>query len=216
MVSVGPNTWTVFGRFFGNPNRARKEQDKRKRGLLDKRRDLLRQREKYINFDQTCVINDVEACQSQVGDAERRLRTAQDTLSALMQEQFQCSKPFDEACEDLSRLSDTSLDLVSTLKDVFKFALENADQPIQKAIDEILLRSIRALRDLNKYITKMTKFFIQVSSQVDDIMRSRLQLFKRQTGDVKRGESLRTSEENNKHKTVRTYSTSSQFWLIRA
>jgi len=56
----------------------------------------------------------MEACQKRVAEAERRLTAAQDKHTALMKEQFQSVKHFERACEDLSMLSDTTLDLVST------------------------------------------------------------------------------------------------------
>jgi hypothetical protein len=65
-----------------------------------------------------------------------------------------------------------------------------------------LLRSIKALRDLKKYIDKMTKFFIQVSRYVDDTMQDRLSQFNKQTGDVEAGAGMRTVDENNRHKTA--------------
>ncbi|KAK6354667.1 hypothetical protein TWF696_003807 [Orbilia brochopaga] len=177
-----PSSWTVFGLFFGDAaKRVRKTQDKRKRDLLAKRKDLVTKRDESINHDQTCAVNDFEACQSRVGEAEQRLRQAQDNHTALMKQQFQSVKAFDTACEDLSKLSDKTLDL--------------------KAINQILLRSIRALRDLNNYIDKMSNFFLEVSRYVDDTMELRLSQFKKQTGDIEKRATSRTEEENNRHKT---------------
>ncbi|KAK6347497.1 hypothetical protein TWF718_005338 [Orbilia javanica] len=174
------SSWFAFGRFFRGKTGG-KDQDERKKKLVDKRKDLANQREKYLTHDQTSAIKESETCQKRVAEAERRFRESQDKCMALVKEQFQSGKCFNNACDDLKKLSDTNLDL--------------------ETINQILFRSVRALKELNKYITQMTKFFTNVSSYVDDTMRLRLQQFKKTTKDVEKGEKSRTQADNEAHKT---------------
>lgn len=119
LCTLGQSSWAsvalklvLFGK---GEKKARKERDRHKQSLLDKRKQLLEERGKHIDDSQACAVDDMEACQKRVAEAEHRLLDAQDKHTALLKEQFQSVKHFDNAYRNLSMLADTTLDLVSTI-----------------------------------------------------------------------------------------------------
>ncbi|EGX45685.1 hypothetical protein AOL_s00140g1 [Orbilia oligospora ATCC 24927] len=182
--SAEKSVLAVFGGLLGIGKRARKEQNERKNKLLGDRENLRGEQEqemKKMNEDQQDAIKVVEIWQAKVLEAEQELNEFQKNYISLIEGQNQPAESLGIACEDLKALSDQSLDL--------------------ETISVILNRSIAALKKLNQYIEKMTRFFVEVSSYVDDTMRDQLGHFREQTGDVERLTQSRTLEENEIHKT---------------
>ncbi|KAF3914711.1 hypothetical protein AA313_de0207238 [Arthrobotrys entomopaga] len=150
---------------------------------------------KKMNEDQQGAIKVVRIWQTKVLQAEDELNASQKEYASLVEGRNQSAESVDTACKDLRTLVDKSLDL--------------------QAIAEILNRSIDALKELNEYIEKMTKFFVQVSSFVEVTMRDHLGNFKEQTEDIQRLTKSRTAAENETHKTVRVHSVCSTRLLIK-
>ncbi|KAK6504725.1 hypothetical protein TWF481_006664 [Arthrobotrys musiformis] len=179
IAKSGSSWWfkKIFKKIAG-----RKEQETHTQNLQNQLKELQAKRDEYINHDQTCVIEEFGVCQEKVAEAEEKFRESQDNYTALLQNQPRSAKAFEDACNDLAKLSDATLDL--------------------KTIDDILERSIRALKDLNQYIKKMSDFFVEVSGYVEDTMARHLRHFNKQTsiGNFQKQVISRTREQNNEHK----------------
>ncbi|KAE8154181.1 hypothetical protein BDV25DRAFT_136107 [Aspergillus avenaceus] len=164
---------------FGAEQHAKKIQEERKQSLYKRLESLLIQRTNLISLEQESALKKVEAQQERVADIEQKLNRSKEKYMTLLHEQFQATQILCNAHEDLQELANRSLDL---------------------KIHDILSRSIRALRELNKYIDQMTFFFTEVSSYVDDVIKVRLDQFKQQTEEDMAAESSRTYEENARHR----------------
>lgn len=165
---------------FGTEQTARRIQAERKQDLCNQLEALVARRENLIDKEQKKALENVEAKERKVADIEERLNKSKEAYLSLFHREFEATKILDSAHSDLQDLSDKKLDL--------------------EKISDILNRSIKALRELNKYIEQMTTFFTEVSSYVDDVMRIRVDQFKNKAEEDMAAENDRSSEENERHR----------------
>ncbi|KAK6354159.1 hypothetical protein TWF730_008572 [Orbilia blumenaviensis] len=174
-------SWFAFGSYFQSP-KSSKTRDQ----ITEKLRSELEELKiKYRNNDEKTAIEKLDTCQIMVQMAQDRLRVSEENYNyaALEKNKFTSTKALGTASEDLKKLSNNDLDLGE--------------------IRLFLLRSIRVLRELNKYIEKISNFFIKMYNYVEGTM-GRLKEFKQETEDIMKKANSRTEEENDQYKNFAT------------